>query len=152
MQKGKSLSQENNLNETEDEIGEREGNIKKYKRLTLAVVVGVLVVGSMSSVAKSGYRYTDYPKQRKGSSLVRYNSNIEFEQDKLDEAYDLITQKLDIPVLKLDYTPKELVFVDVEITKGHAILRFDYKGKSVLFKGGFKSFQKRRSNVYFRVR
>ncbi len=113
----------------------REGReYKKYRRLTLAVVVGVLVVGSMSSVAKSGYRYTDYPKQRKGSSLVRYNSNIEFEQDKLDEAYDLITQKLDIPVLKLDYTPKELVFVDVEITKGHAILRFDYKGKSVYLK------------------
>ena len=53
----------------------REGReYKKYKRLILAVVVGVLVVGSMSSVAKSGYRYTTNPKQGKGSALLRYNS------------------------------------------------------------------------------
>ena len=119
-------------NRRRDKRGGKE--YKRYKRLALAVVVGVLMVGSMSSVAKSGYRYATNPKQGKGSSLVRYNSNINFEKDKLDEAYELVMQTLDIPVLKLDYTPKEMSFVKVEIMKGHAILRFDYKGKSIYLK------------------
>ncbi len=113
----------------------REGReYKKYKRLILAVVVGVLVVGSMSSVAKSGYRYTTNPKQGKGSALLRYNSNIESVNDELDVAYDYISKSLDIPVLKMDYIPKEMIFIEAEVEKGHAVIRFDYLGKSVYLK------------------
>ncbi len=119
-------------NRRRDKRGGKE--YKRYKRLALAVVVGVLMVGSMSSVAKSGYRYATNPKQGKGSALLRYNSNIESVNDELDAAYDYISKSLDIPVLKMDYIPKEMIFIEAEVEKGHAVIRFDYLGKSVYLK------------------
>lgn len=119
-------------NRRRDKRGGKE--YKRYKRLALAVVVGVLMVGSMSSVAKSGYRYATNPKQGKGSALLRYNSNIESVNDELDAAYDYISKSLEIPVLKMDYIPKEMIFIEAEVEKGHAVIRFDYLGKSVYLK------------------
>ena len=98
------------------------------------MVVGVMAVGSMSSVAKSGYRYTTNPNEGKGSALLRYNSNIESVNDELDAAYIYISENLEIPVLKMDYIPKEMIFIKAEVEMGHAVIRFDYLGKSVYLK------------------
>lgn len=119
-------------NRRRDKRGGKE--YKRYKRLALAVVVGVLMVGSMSSVAKSGYRYATNPKQGKGSALLRYNSNIEMVDDKLDEAYDMISKELKMPILKIDYMPEGLTFIEAEIDYEHVVLRFEYSGKSVYLK------------------
>lgn len=107
---------------------------KRYKRLAVAMVVGVMAVGSMSSVAKSGYRYTTNPNEGKGSALLRYNSNIKMVDDKLDEAYDMISKQLKMPVLKIDYMPEGLTFIEVEVDYEHVVLRFEYAGKSVYLK------------------
>lgn len=119
-------------NRRRDKRGGKE--YKRYKRLALAVVVGVLMVGSMSSVAKSGYRYATNPKQGKGSALLRYNSNIESVNDELDAAYELISKKLNIQVLKLNYIPDNMSFVTVEVAYEHGVLRFDYAGKAIYLK------------------
>lgn len=107
---------------------------KRVKRLIVAAAAGMLVVGTMNSVAKSGYRYMTNPKQGKGSVLLRYNTNVSFIDDKLDSTYHMILEKLEIPILKLDYMPTKLIFVEADIDKGHAVLRFDYAGKSVYLK------------------
>ena len=54
----------------------------KEKRLKAgmlaAAVVGVALIGGISSIAKSEYRYAQYPGQGGGSVLIRYNTAIEF--------------------------------------------------------------------------
>lgn len=107
---------------------------KRVKRLIVAAAAGMLVVGTMNSVAKSGYRYMANLKPEKGNKILRYNSNISLEDDELDSIYNLILEKFEIPILKLDYRPDGMVFIKADIDKGHAVLRFDYAGKAIYLK------------------
>ncbi len=107
---------------------------KRVKRLIVAAAAGMLVVGTMNSVAKSGYRYIANIKPDEGSAILRYNSNISFIDDELDLTYRLILEKLEIPILKLDYVPSGMIFIKGDIDNGHAVLRFDYAGKSIYLK------------------
>lgn len=54
--------------------------------------------------------------------------------DKLDEAYDMISKELKMPILKIDYMPEGLTFIEAEIDYEHVVLRFEYSGKSVYLK------------------
>lgn len=107
----------------------------KEKRLKAgmlaAAVVGVALIGGISSIAKSEYRYAQYPGQGGGSVLIRYNTAIEFKEDELDKAYNQIEQKLGIPVMMLNYIPKGMKFFAIEADEMHAVLKFSFKGKSI---------------------
>lgn len=118
----------------------------KEKRLKAgmlaAAVVGVALIGGISSIAKSEYRYAQYPGQGGGSTLIRYNTVVELKKDELDKAYDRISQELGIPVMMLNYMPEEMKFSAIEADETHAVLKFIYKGKSV-FLNEDKSMERR---------
>ncbi len=104
------------------------------KVAVLTVVIGGVLAGGVSSIAKSEYQYRKYPGQKKGSVLLRNNVAAEFIDDKLDEAYKLVYQELDIPVLVLDYVPDGMLFRKIEVQKEHVVLKFDYKGQYIYLK------------------
>lgn len=110
----------------------------KEKRLKAgmlaAAVVGVALIGGISSIAKSEYRYAQYPGQGGGSVLIRYNTAIEFKEDELDKAYNQIEQKLGIPVMMLSYMPKGMEFYAIESYEAHIILKFFYNEKYIYLK------------------
>lgn len=107
----------------------------KEKRLKAgmlaAAVVGVALIGGISSIAKSEYRYDQYPGQDNGNALIRYNNVIKFRTDKLGQAYDQIAQKLEIPVIIMDYIPEGMEFCSAEIDGTHMILKFLYNDKYI---------------------
>lgn len=104
------------------------------KVAVLTVVIGGVLAGGVSSIAKSEYQYRKFPGQKKGSVLIRNNVPTEFIYDKLDEAYKLVYQELDIPVLVLDYVPDGMWFEKIEVKKGHMLLKFSYKGQYIYLK------------------
>lgn len=110
------------------------GTKQLVQAAVLTVVIGGALVGGISSIAKSEYQYQRFPGQKKGSVLLRNNVPAEFIYDKLDEAYKLTYQELDIPVLVLDYVPDGMQFREIEVQKGHVVLKFDYKDQYIYLK------------------
>ena len=106
------------------------GNIKKVA--IIGVVIGALLGrGMIHSVAKNGYKFMVYPKDGKENVQIWYNTDIEFINDELDNAYDWIEKELDIPVLMTFYMPEEMTFFEFEKHETYAIIKFDYKGKRI---------------------
>jgi hypothetical protein len=132
----------------EYEKGRDLGKTRRYKSksfkagVVAAAVLGVALIGGISSVAKSEYRYVQYPGKSGGSALIRYNTPIEFKKDELDKAYDQIAQDLGIPVMMLGYMPDGMVFSGIEADGTHAVLKFIYKQKR-LFLNEDKSMERR---------
>lgn len=124
--------------EAEKEREYRRRQTARRKQVTkvaaLTVVIGGMLAGGISSAARSEYQYQQFPGQKKGSVLMRYNAPVEIINDKLDEAYELIYQELNIPVLVLDYVPDEMKFDKIEVKKEHIVLKFSYKGQYIYLK------------------
>lgn len=124
--------------EAEKEREYRRRQTARRKQVTkvaaLTVVIGGMLVGGISSAARSEHQYQQFPGQKKGNMLMRYNASVEIINDRLDEAYGLIYQELNIPVLMLDYVPDEMQFDKMEVKKEHIVLKFSYKGQYVYLK------------------
>lgn len=124
--------------EAEKEREYRRRQTARRKQVTkvaaLTVVIGGMLAGGISSAARSEHQYQQFPGQKKGSVLVKSNVPLEFINDKLDEAYELVYQKLDIPVLVLDYMPDGMKFDKIEVKKEHIVLKFSYKGQYIYLK------------------
>lgn len=106
------------------------GNIKRVA--VIGVVIGALLGrGAISSVAKNGYQFMIYPRNGKENVQIRYNTNIGYNSDDLDNAYDWISQELDIPVLMTFYMPEEMFFLEFEKHETIAVIKFLYKDKII---------------------
>ena len=113
--------------ENRDVTGKRK-NLKKAA--VVAAVLGALMIGGgISSVARSGYKYMVYPGQKSENIRMRYNTEIVFIHDELDEAYAQVSQCLGIPVLMLHYMPDKMEFQGVKKADRYIILQFDYEGR-----------------------
>lgn len=108
-------------------------NKRKYFRrgLVVAAVMAVVLVGGISTVAKSEYHYAQYPGTGGGSVIIRYNTAVNFKKDDLDKAYDQISQRLEIPVMMLNYIPEGMEFFAMETDDTHITLKFLYNEKSI---------------------
>ena len=102
-------------------------NRGKMVRLALAAaILGTLSVGGVVSVVgRSGFRY-----DRNGDEAIFWGNTpvMEKESDGLQEAYDRVAEKLNIPVLKMNYMPAEMKFREIKFDNKRAILKFDYNG------------------------
>ncbi len=106
------------------------GNIKKVA--IIGVVIGALLGrGMIHSVAKNGYKFMVYPKDGKENVQIWYNTDIGYNSDELDNAYDWVSQELDIPVLTLFYIPEEMIFLELEKHETYAVIKLEYKGKII---------------------
>lgn len=109
------------------------GNIKRVA--VIGVVIGALLGrGAISSVAKNGYKFMVYPKDGKENVQIRYNTDIGYNSDDLDNAYNWISQELDIPVLITFYMPEEMAFFDFEKHDTYGLIKFEYKGKRIFLR------------------
>ncbi len=109
------------------------GNIKKVA--IIGVVIGALLGrGMIYSVAKNGYKFMVYPKDGKENVQIRYNTNIEYNDDKLEATYDWIAEQLDIPVMMTFYMPEEMYFLELEKHETYAVIKFDFKGKRIFLR------------------
>lgn len=106
-------------------------NRGKMVRLALAAaILGTLSVGGVVSVVgRSGFRYDKIDVGDGGEVIIWRNTPVvEKESDGLQEAYNEISDELNIPVLKMNYVPAEMKFREIKFDNKRAILKFDYNG------------------------
>lgn len=106
------------------------GKRKNFKKAAVvAAVLGALMIGGgISSVARNGYKYMVYPGQVSENIGMRFNTNIKFATDKLDDAYGYISENLGIPSIMFYYMPVGMEFLGIKETDNYIIMQFDYKG------------------------
>lgn len=104
------------------------------KKKVLATVALVAVIAGMlggTAVGKKNY----FLRKLNGSEpVVRVdNDKNKCQNSELQNAYYIIEQELDIPVLKLGYYPPQLVFESVDIYYDEAQIKFKYEDNLVNF-------------------
>ena len=104
---------------------------KRMKILLVAVAAGIAVLGgTMVASGKREYNYGIYPIVGK-QNLVMKNNAVLDTADNLEAAYQRIEDELGIPVLELGHIPDGMEFKQLTIEDNNAIIRFQYKGKSI---------------------
>ena len=109
----------------------RRPNWKKFARAAaIAIVVGVVGVnGVVSTVGRSGYKYGE-GRSGVGDNVRAWNNvpaSVE-EEGEIEKAYNEMQRELDIPILRLKYVPANMVFDDLTLENGRAIIKFNYNG------------------------
>ncbi len=105
--------------------------VKKINKkvLVLAAAVAVLIVGgSISAAARSGFRYRSYPGYNGKNNLYRSNDTVQINNEKLEDVYSEIEANLDIPVLVLGYMPEGMRFNELLINSENAVIELKYEG------------------------
>ena len=111
------------------------GRKKLKKVMIVAAAVCVMLIGAtINVVARNEHRVTTYPGVKNRSLLLQFNTSTEMLNDDLDNAYDEISRKLEIPVLMLLYMPEEMNFLDCANDESLAFIRFKYKEKILFLK------------------
>jgi cell division protein FtsL len=111
---------------------------RKKFRLSKKVIAGLaaaaLIVagGSMVSVGKNGYRYSEYPAVSK-PNIGRHNTPTSDIADTVDEFYSA-AEKLGIPVIMLDYMPIDMRLEKIVVEDRLVKAEFSYEGNEIYFK------------------
>jgi hypothetical protein len=105
------------------------------KKLIAGLAAAALIVagGSMVSVGKNGYRYSEYPAISK-PNVGRYNTLVKDNEDMLDEFYNAVENQLGIPAIMLEYMPVDMRLENVIVEDDLVKIRFDYEGEKIYFK------------------
>jgi hypothetical protein len=105
------------------------------KKLMVGLAAAALIVagGSMVSVGKNGYRYSEYPAMEK-TNAKRFNTSSRVKQDTIDDFYNLVETKLEIPVIVLDYMPVNMQLKKIIVEDGLIKAEFKYEGNEIYFK------------------
>ncbi|WP_125141436.1 hypothetical protein [Clostridium transplantifaecale] len=121
---------------TRDSMPEKK--FKKIRRLKpifkVAMVAGVVVMILLATTITAGakkyfvYRKTVRPSFR--SDVVIDNDKNKTDAGRLEEAYNEISEKTGINVIRLDQVPPELIYQKTIINGEMATMIFDYKGNS----------------------
>jgi hypothetical protein len=99
----------------------------------LAAAALIVAGGSMVSVGKNGYRYSEYPVMVK-TNTKRFNTSSRVKQDTIDDFYNLVETKLEIPVIVLDYMPVNMQLKKIIVEDGLIKAEFKYEGNEIYFK------------------
>lgn len=115
-----------------------EKQFRKIRRLKpifkVAMVAGVVMMILLATTITAGakkyfvYRKTVRPSFR--SDVVIDNDKNKTDAGKLEEAYNEISEKTGINVIRLDQVPPELIYQKTIINGEMATMIFDYKGNS----------------------
>lgn len=104
----------------------------RWKRVAITGIAACLVALSVCFVAvgKKSYFY----RERDSYNSVVFNNDtsiiIDSDQEKV---YSIIEENLGVEPLKLGYIPEKLVFEDLEVSNGKAVIRFTYEDTEVYF-------------------
>lgn len=109
-------------------------NWKKYvQAAAIAAVIGAFgVQGVMSTVGRSGFKYEDGSGSNIENVVVWSNMDtVPSKIGSLDEAYARIETELDMPALRLNYLPADMVFESIDISTRRATIKFRYEDRIV---------------------
>lgn len=84
-------------------------------------------------MGKRNYTYVSEVRDGEKTDIVWNNQEnyISSGEGKLEQAYSRIQEELGMPVLRLNYVPMGMLFSDLTIENGHAILDFVYKDNCI---------------------
>ncbi len=105
--------------------------LRKVAILTAAAMI--LGVGGMASVARQGYRVTEYPEQyeRQRRNVVRNNIEVDFLESEIEEAYRKIGNVCGIKVVAFDYIPANMELDDFLVSNNKGIITLCYDDKKI---------------------
>jgi hypothetical protein len=105
------------------------------KKVIAGLAAAALIVagGSMISVGKSGYRYSEYPDVSK-MQAKRYNTSISDIAETVDDFYDIVQERLGIPVIVMDYLPSDMYLESIISNEDSVTVKFEYEGEFIYFK------------------
>lgn len=123
--------------EPEKKQGEKQ-NKKKIvrfgKKKILATAALVAVIAGMLGGTAIGKKNYFFRKLDNSTPAVQLDNDKNKKQDsELQNAYKIIEQQLDMPVLKMGYCPTKLIFENVDIYYDEAQLKFRYEENMVNF-------------------
>lgn len=113
-------------------------NKKKIRRLgkkkvfLVAALVAVFV-GALGVTAVGEKNYFFRGRSRDINDLVFNNDKNKTDISRLEEAYEEVSENLNITVLKLGYIPYDLRLENLVVSQDQAIFQFDYKGDKIYF-------------------
>lgn len=124
----------NGIAAVKTEADDKKKIVRFGKKKVLATAALVAVIAGMLAGTAIGEKNYFFRKDNKliSTALVDNDKNKN-NLTTLDNAYSEICRTLDMPVLKLEYCPAELVFEQYEIYKDEAQLIFDYKDNIINF-------------------
>ena len=113
-------------------------NKKKIRRLgkkkvfLVAALVAVFV-GALGVTAVGEKNYFFRGRSRDINDLVFNNDKNKTDISRLEEAYEEVSENLNITVLKLGYIPYDFRLENLVVSQDRAIFQFDYKGDKIYF-------------------
>ncbi len=108
------------------------GKVRRFswKRAAAIALAACLMTGSACLVAWGTKTYFYRERSRGGikGDIVFNNDLATREVNGEDEAYEIIEEELGIKPVRLGYMPGDLIFSQLKIAKGKAVIEFQYRG------------------------
>lgn len=102
------------------------------KAVILVAAVAVMVIGGgIVATATTRREYQYELIQGEKTRLIRHNTMITVEREKLEEAYNKAKKTLGISIISLGYQPKDMFFDRCIINNRKAVFEFEYEGKMI---------------------
>lgn len=98
--------------------------------IAVGVLATVLVFTGIQAGAKKGFEFTKRIRPAAKSDMVLNNEANGQQEGELDRAYTAIHMQTGLNVLRLDYKPDKMQYLETAIGLDYATLYFDYDGKS----------------------
>lgn len=98
--------------------------------IAVGVLATVLVFTGIQAGAKRGFEFTKRVRPAAKSDIVLNNEDNGQRESNLDRAYTAIHMQTGLNVLRLDYIPDKMEYLETAIGKDYATLYFDNDGKS----------------------
>jgi len=104
----------------------------RKKRVFLVAVLAAAFVGLLGLTAVDEKSYFFRIREKKTGIVFNNEKNIQ-EISKLEQAYEKIEKKVNIPVLKLGYIPSGMKMDEIVLEEYSADISLDYNGNSIHF-------------------
>lgn len=98
--------------------------------IAVGVLATVLVFTGIQAGAKRGFEFTKRVRPSTKNDMVLNNGENTMRESDLEKAYRAIHEQTGLNVLRLDYIPAKLEYLETAIGIERAALYFDYNGKS----------------------
>lgn len=107
--------------------------VLKVMFIAAAIMVVLSGMGIVVSARKE-FEYSYISKGKMKNEVIWQNGDYSRADGQLKEAYQKIKNELGIKVLVLDYKPREMLFEDLVIDKGHARIKFLHGNQTMYLK------------------
>lgn len=101
------------------------------KKKVLATVALVAVIAGMLGGTAVGKKSYFFKKSRSVAEISLDNDKNKINESQWEQVYNLVKKELDIPLLKLGYSPEGMLFDSFDIYKDGVEIRFSYQNNII---------------------